>query len=98
MVPAGVRSQRIGGSTINVHPLTSWGKCIPLQFLEKIGIYQHACIVFFPLCIPKRIDKIRKFMKSYVTASFYGVLVNITYQLAHTYFQRAHWIERRTET
>ena len=52
----------------------------------------------FPLCIPKRIDKIRKFMTSYVTASFYGVLVNITYQLAHTYFQRAHWIERRTET
>ena len=73
MVPAGVRSQRVGGSTINIHALTSWGKCIPLQFLEKIGIYQHACIVFFPLCIPKRIDKVRKLMKSYATASFYGV-------------------------
>ena len=81
------RSQRIGGSTLNINPLSSWGKGIPFQFLERIEIYQHACIVFFPLCIPKRIDKFRKLMKSYVTASFYGVLVNITYQLAHTYFQ-----------
>ena len=87
MVPAGVRSQRIGGSTINIYSLASLEKCIPFQFLEKIGIYQHACIIFFPLCIPKRIDKIRKFMKSYVTASFYGVLVNVAYQLAHTYVQ-----------
>ena len=47
MVPAGVWSQRVGGSTINIHALISWGKCIPFQFLEKIGIYQHACIVFF---------------------------------------------------
>ena len=41
----------------------------------------------FPLCIPKRIDKISRLMKSCVTSSFYGALVNITYQQAHTYFQ-----------
>ena len=46
------------------------GKCIPFRFLEKIGIYQHACIVFFALCIPKRTDKISKLRKSYVAAYF----------------------------
>ena len=61
-------SQWIGGITINTHGLACWGKCISFQFLEKIGIYQHACIVCFPLCIPKRTDKIGKLMKSYVAA------------------------------
>ena len=28
----------------------------------------------FSFCIPKRIDKISKLMKSYVTAYFYGIL------------------------
>ena len=83
MVPVGV----LAGDRRDHHGLACSGKCIPFQFLEKIGIYQHACIVFFPLCIPKRIDKINKLTKSYVTAYFYGILVNITYQQAHTYFQ-----------
>lgn len=60
----------MGGITINTHGLASWGKCIPFQFLEKMGIYQHACIMFYPLCIPKRILKLE--IKETLCGSLYS--------------------------